>query len=178
MEDDVQLPVLTPNSLLFVNSNVLPELPPHCIEDGDLRKRAKHLSRCKDAVWKRWTQEYLRNLRERHRAKAGDRGAVPAVGDVVIISTDERKWGNWPLGIVEELIVGKDGKVRGAKVRTAKSQLERAVQQLYPLELSCDKKEPVTLILNPEAEIFRVRPKRDAAVAAELRVEEIVEEQE
>ena len=178
MEDDVQLPVLTPNSMLFVNSNVLPELPPHNIEDGDLRKRAKHLRRCKDAVWKRWTQEYLRNLRERHRAKAGDRGAVPAVGDVVIISTDDRKRGNWPLGIVEELIAGKDGKVRGAKVRTGKSQLERAVQQLYPLELSCDKEEPVPATLSPEAETFRVRPKRDAAVAAELRVEEIVEEEE
>ncbi len=80
VEDDLQFPVLTPNSMLFMNSNTLPELQPHHIEDSDLRKRAKHLLKCKEAVWRRWTQEYLRNLRERHRSKAGNRGAVPAVG--------------------------------------------------------------------------------------------------
>jgi hypothetical protein len=176
VEDDLQFPVLTPNSMLFMNSNTLPELQPHHIEDSDLRKRAKHLLKCKEAVWRRWTQEYLRNLRERHRSKAGNRGAVPTVGDVVIIATDERKRGRWPLGIVEELIVGKDGNVRGAKVRTDKSQLERAVQHLYPLELSCDKKEPVPVTLDPKAETFR--PKRDAAVAAQLRVQEIAKDEQ
>ena len=29
VEDDIQLPVLTPNSLLFLRSNQLPELEPH-----------------------------------------------------------------------------------------------------------------------------------------------------
>lgn len=43
VEEDLQFPVLTPNSMLFVNSNILPELQPHHTEDGDLRKRAKHL---------------------------------------------------------------------------------------------------------------------------------------
>lgn len=43
MEDDVQLPILTPNSLLFGQPNVLPELEPHHIEDRELRKRAKYL---------------------------------------------------------------------------------------------------------------------------------------
>jgi hypothetical protein len=52
----------------------------------------------------------------------------------------------------------------------------RAVQHLYPLELSVDKKEPVPAILNPKAETFR--PKRDAAVAAKLRVQEIAEDEQ
>lgn len=43
VEDDVQLPILTPNSLLFGQPNVLPELEPHHIEDRELRKRAKYL---------------------------------------------------------------------------------------------------------------------------------------
>ena len=48
LEDDPQLPVLTPSSIcmLFVNSNVLPELQPHHIETADLHKRAKHLLKC------------------------------------------------------------------------------------------------------------------------------------
>ena len=52
-EDDLQLPMLTPNSLIFANSNVLPELESHHIEEHDLRRRSKHLFKCKEAVWKR-----------------------------------------------------------------------------------------------------------------------------
>ena len=54
-EDDPPLPVLTPSSMLFVNSNVLPELQPHRVERANLRKRAKHLLKCKEAVWRRWS---------------------------------------------------------------------------------------------------------------------------
>ena len=54
-----------------------------------------------------------------------------------------------PLGIVEQLIVGRDGIVRGAKMKTGKSFIERAVQQLYPLELSCDRSPPPTANLPP-----------------------------
>lgn len=149
VEDNIQLPVLTPNSMLYLNSNTLPELPPHEVEDRDLRRRAKHLLKCKAAVWKRGSQEYLQSLRERHRNLLGAKGKVPAVGDVVILKTDEKSRGRWPLGIIEELIVGKDGVVRAAKVRTGKNQLERAVQHLFPLELSCDRRSEVQL--NPKA---------------------------
>ncbi|KAK3730502.1 hypothetical protein QZH41_015700 [Actinostola sp. cb2023] len=43
VEDDIQFLLLTPNTLLFANSNVLPQLNPHHIENYDRRKRAKHL---------------------------------------------------------------------------------------------------------------------------------------
>ena len=62
VEDDIQMPILTPSSLLHIQPNVLPELEPKHIQDSDLRKRAKYLSKCKDAVWSRWTKEYLRGL--------------------------------------------------------------------------------------------------------------------
>ena len=111
IEDEVQFPVLTPNTLLFENSNILPELETHHIVDGDLCRRAKHLLRCKEAVWKRWSREYLRSLRERHRAKIRA-GPVPKVGDVVTISDNEKKKGEWTLGIVEKWVTGKDNEVR------------------------------------------------------------------
>ena len=41
MEDNVELPVLTPNSLSFGQPNILPEMDPSGIEDADLRKCAK-----------------------------------------------------------------------------------------------------------------------------------------
>ena len=70
VENDVQLPVLTPNSMLFANSNVLSELDPIGIESNDVRRRAKHVLKCREAMWGRWTREYLRMVRERHRGKS------------------------------------------------------------------------------------------------------------
>ena len=71
LEEDVQLPTLMQNSFLFNNSNILPELAPYHVNERDLRKRAKFPLKTKDTMWRRWTSEYLRALRERHRLKCG-----------------------------------------------------------------------------------------------------------
>ena len=129
-------------------------------------------------MWLRWTKEYIRGLRERHCGNKtdGSKDCNLRVGEVVIIRGDEKNRNQWKLGIVQEFIKGKDGIIRGAKLRAGKSCLERPVQHLYPLELSCDKPtefERGRSVLNPEASAWR--PRRDAAVAAELRVKNIVE---
>ena len=175
-EEDVQLPTLTPNTMLFLKSNILPELQPYHLEGRDLRKPAKFLQKTKDAMWNRWTAEYLRALRERHRLKLGDKRWSLAVGDVVVIKSSERNRNSWPLGIVESLIEGRDGVVRGARLRGGRSHIERPIQHLYPLELSCDRDgvRGTTTTLDPGAPAFR--PRRDAAVAAELRVQDLAQE--
>ena len=112
-------------------------------------------------------QEYLRGLRELHTETHKDSPCGVEKGDVCLIKDDNKDRNKWKLGIVEERIVGRDGVVRAVKLRAGKSYLERAVQQLYPLELSCDKSsEAENPPLNPEALAFR--PRRDAAVAARL----------
>lgn len=93
VEDDVQMPLLTLNAMLFLNSNLLPELQPHHIETADLHKRAKHLLKCKEAIWSPRTKEYLSSLHERHCAQRGAGGDTPAVGDVVIVKTEGN--GRW-----------------------------------------------------------------------------------
>jgi hypothetical protein len=175
VDDDLQLPILTPASFLFQRSNRIPELEPHR-EEVDLRKRAKYLRSCKDALWKRWSSEYLTALRERHRCDRNRKSLKLSVGDVVIVRSDDRNRAKWPLGIVERLIPGKDGVVRAVKLRAGKSYLERPVQHLYPLELSCDRSQTTPKDLNPEAPPFR--PKRDAAVAAKLRSEEVLQNEQ
>ena len=50
VKEDVQLPTLTPNVFLMLNSNVLPELQPCHIEERDLRERAKFLMKTKDTM--------------------------------------------------------------------------------------------------------------------------------
>ena len=173
VEDDVQLPTLTPNSMLFVGCTFAPELEGHHIEGKDLWKRGKYLLKCKQAIWKRWSTEYVRGPRERHNQKHKRSTFTVKKGDVVIIQSDERNRGKWPLGIVEELYKGRDGNVRAVKLHAGKSYLEQPVNHLYPLEMSCDRTDPVQVRLDPEAPSFR--PRRDATVAALHQIQEVAE---
>ena len=90
-------------------------------------------------MWRRWTDDYLRGLREQHRLKHPGNQSDIALGDVMLVKDDERNRGKWKMGIVVETITRRDGIVRAARMKTRTgSYLERALQQLYPLELSCD----------------------------------------
>ena len=60
VKDDHQLPVLTPNSLLYPQSNVIPDLDVHHIDEHDLRKRAKHF----DVVRRLFGNGGLQNMLE------------------------------------------------------------------------------------------------------------------
>ena len=66
VEDDVELPLLTPQTFLYQRNTQLTEQPTHQINDLDLRSRVKYLKSCKDQPWQRWEREYLVALRERH----------------------------------------------------------------------------------------------------------------
>ena len=85
VEDDVQLPLLTPSSFLFQRCIRLPEQEPWREETTDLRNRAKYLRSCKDAVWRRWSREYLAVLRERHNCNGKGKARPFKPGDVVLI---------------------------------------------------------------------------------------------
>ena len=109
----------------------------------------------------------LSGLRERHRLKHKGDMTYPSKGEVVIIKSEEKNRAQWKLGVVEDLITGRDGVIHGAKLKTGKSHVERPIQYLYPLELSCDK--PVQTpwdTLNADAPVYR--PRRDAAAAATI----------
>ena len=176
VEDDIQFPLLTPASFLFQRSNRLPEQETWREEPRNLRKRAKYLRSCKDVLWKRWTREYLVALRERHQCNRKDKNKSLKIGDVVLIRSEERNRGKWPLGVVVELFCGRDGAVRAAKLRAGKAFLERPVQLLYPLEISCDGTKPVNEPPELNLETQPVRARRDAAVAAQLPIRDVAEE--
>ena len=173
IEDDVELPALTPATFLFQRTSQLPENQPWRNEDKDLRKRAKYLRSCKESLWKRWRREYLTALRERHNLVHKTSKQQIKIGDAVIVRTDDKNRGKWPMAIVVKLFPGSDGRTRGVQLKTKNGIIERPVQHLYPLELQCDlertgpdKKIP----LNPLAKDFR--PKRAAAVEASKKIKE------
>ena len=76
VEDDIPMALITPESMMHPQSNLLPELEPHLEETVPLRKRAKYIKKCKDTMWKRWTNEYLRGLRERPLPEIWDKMAT------------------------------------------------------------------------------------------------------
>lgn len=108
VEDDIQLPVLTPQSMMFGQPNLLPEGDVDSVEDKDMRKRARYLRRCNDMLWSRWTGEYIKSLREGHNLNHTKGGPPFEQGDVVLIQSDERNRGKWNIGVVVKLIKGRD----------------------------------------------------------------------
>lgn len=94
----------------------------------------------------------------------------------MIIREDSKDCKHWKLGIVEQLIQGRDGITRAAKLKTSNGVLKRPTQHLSPLELTCDR--PLPVPLDPRALGFTPRPRRDAAAAATLWIQGIVVNQD
>jgi hypothetical protein len=178
LEDDPQLPVLTPNSFLFQQPTAVPELQPHQLKERDLKKRLRFLCTTKEGLWNRWTREYLTGLRERHKIVRGSKAEYPKVGDVVIVKGENKNRNTWKLGKIVRLITGRDGVVRGVELQTGKGRLERPLQLIYPLELHCDQEdvERETPPLNAQAKEFR--PKRKAAENAAAKINKVLAEEE
>ena len=90
--------------------------------------------------WNRCRREYLTNLREFHNGKGKVKGSIAKVGDVVLVYDERLKRGFWKLAVIERLVKGKDGVVRGATVRMVEKgrskALNRPLQKLHSLEIS------------------------------------------
>ena len=105
-----------------------------------------YLSKVRDHFWNRWRREYLTDLREYDRGKCESQVRTVSIGDVVIVFEENVKRGLWKIGKVEEVIRGRDGVVRGAKVKVMTKGkpvlLNRPVQKLYPLEVRTETLKP------------------------------------
>ena len=60
------------------------------------------------------------------------------VRDIVIIKEDKKPRNMRKLAMVKRLIMGREGVVQVVKLKTGNGYFEKAVQHLFPLELSCD----------------------------------------
>ena len=88
-----------------------------------------------DHFAKRWSSEYLTGLREYHRGGGKINGQLVKHGDVVQIESDSPRV-QWRLGVIEDVIMGRDRLIRAAKVRTSRGLVTtRPIVKLYPLEL-------------------------------------------
>ena len=126
------------------------------IDTSQLDRRLKHLN---NQFWKRWRSEYLTELRESHRQTHRDYSSQPVikVGDVVVVHDEGLPRGFWKLGKIQEVIVGRDGQIRGATVKVASrnrqySRLRRPIQLLYPLEVRSESESLIETEPEPETQ--------------------------
>ena len=141
--DEVGEEVLTPSHLMFGRRiNSLPHMvdePEEAMGRQECSARFRYLSNRLEHFWSRWKKEYLVGLREFDKNKGDGSAIAPKEGDVVIVEDEDRKRSEWKLGVIVELIEGRDKIVRGAKVRVVAggrpNYLSRPVQKLYLLEI-------------------------------------------
>ncbi|XP_055714835.1 uncharacterized protein LOC129808953 [Phlebotomus papatasi] len=132
-EDPNEMSVLTPGHFLVGRPlNALPEksltdVSPSSISRWQLcQKLLQHFA-------ERWRVEYLHTLQK--RSKWSQESPNLQVGDLVLICDDASLSTSWPMGIIEELHPGRDGRCRVVTVRTNKGSYTRAVQKIARLPI-------------------------------------------
>ena len=134
--------VLTPFHL-YCGTRALDPPDPRIVDFTEMtanaaRDKVLKLDKLVKSFWSTWSKDYLTSLRE-NAINKGRKGEGPKVGDVVVIHEDNVKRALWKLGRVVDLIKGKDGVIRGAKVKTnsryAGGVIDRPLQKLFPLEM-------------------------------------------
>ncbi|CAK1589870.1 unnamed protein product [Parnassius mnemosyne] len=127
---DDSLKPLTPMMFLHpLDNSEMPDLD--LIDAKNINIRLQYLNKLRADFRQRFRNEYIALICSKDRRKQN----LPKLNDIVLIETDTSRL-YWPLGIIKELIIGADGNCRVAKVQTATGELVRAVQSLYPLELT------------------------------------------
>lgn len=166
------------------------EAPTH----ASINQRLEHLKMVLEHFWKRWRKEYLQDLRDCHRYSNHLQGSGEIkVGDVVVVHSDKHPRTFWKTGVIEQLLGGQDGLVRGAKVRVRSGNgsilLNRPLQLLYPLEVTLAEfyDEPRTIESDGNEEqqeldgvgkehVQESRPRRIASALARERIRMLAEQ--
>lgn len=129
---------LTPNHFLLGSSNGVRQ-PTSAVNTyaSTARSTWNQIQLQLDTFWRRWIREYLPILTK--RSKWFGEVKPVAVGDLVLI-VDEARRNGWVRGRVQEVMTGKDGRVRQALIQTVRGILRRPVCKLAVLEVESDSK--------------------------------------
>ena len=58
--------------------------------------------------------------------------------EVVLVADDREKRLNWKMGVVQILVIGRDGRCRAAVVQVKSGLLKRPIRKLYKLEICAE----------------------------------------
>ena len=190
-DDNDLVEPLTPNHLLFgrklAQNNI--QAPGSEVNLNLGPKRSCYIESVVQQFWERWRREYVITLREwKHKYKQKNK-LIPETDDVVLVYEEKVPRQNWTLGRVINVIKGRDGEIRGAKVVIGKTRaiVERPINKLYPIEFAkenCVMQEHLgdnATVFDNTIEFIRdqvvnnnypriERPKRNAAIMADIKM--------
>ena len=127
---------LTPSHFLLGRGSHLDKVscePSLDVSPELIKEKSKALEGRCNMFWKQWQDEYLKHL---PLPKRRDKFGKLEVGSVVLIREDNCPRLQWPMGVVERLIPGKDGVARTVEVRTKRGNFFRPIQRLHGMELN------------------------------------------
>lgn len=149
----IQIEAILNSRLLYPLSNdpndLLPLTPGHFLIGGPLTafperdicetppNRLTFWNLCtqiQQRFWKRWSVDYLHQLQ--HRPKWQKVQQDLTVGDLVLVLSEDKPPLNWPLARIVELLPGRDGKFRAARVKTDGNIYTRPIVKLARLPLA------------------------------------------
>ena len=152
-----------------------------------LSRRAKYNRLLLSQFARRWKNEYVLGLVEAFKPKEHTKEPRILVGDIVILKDDQSKHVVWKLGKIQELITGRYGSVRAAKIQVAnvdgkfekvtKGFVKRPLKLLSPLEVHsvcADGTKAASSSISSDSEVDKVvnrtsnRPKRNAAIITDI----------
>ena len=111
--------ILTPATILTMKTTPLYAPPGDYTQTtntfGRQWRRVQHLA---ETFWSRWRREFLPTLQPRTRWHSKKRDL--RVGDVVLLNIDAHR-NDWPYGRVISTLPSSDGRVRKARIKTAKN---------------------------------------------------------
>ena len=129
--DPNDLRPLTPGHFLIGRPLCCPPEPIYFDEDMSRLRRWELVNGMFQAIWRRWSKEYIHTLQP--RGKWVKEAPNLKVGTLVLIKDDNLPPLQWKLGRVLDVYPGKDKRVRVASVKTVSGTYERPVLKLYPL---------------------------------------------
>ncbi|XP_055602700.1 uncharacterized protein LOC129751299 [Uranotaenia lowii] len=133
VSSDSECEALSPNTFLRGSNPNEPQevvYPTNLAEA--LRNSFKRSQQLADELWKRWIKEYVPTVNQ--RSKWFIESTPLREGDLVyVVEGSKRK--AWIRGVVEQLIVSKDGRIRQVMVRTSGGVFKRGVANLAVLEI-------------------------------------------
>lgn len=130
--DPNDLQPLSPSHFLTLEptSTVIPDPDLSHININRLN-RWQLIQKLQSDYWKRWSQEYLHSLQERHKWSTSTSNLKENA--LCLIKNEQSPPLHWVLGRIVKLYPGKDGVVRVADLKTSTGLLQRPIVKLCPL---------------------------------------------
>ena len=123
-------PPVTPNMLAGSQIGRV-DIQEESIGHKGANRRIQYLEQLREALTKRWEQEYIMALRSHHPVK----NYSFAVDDIILLVDEKKKRQDWKLARIIKLFPGKDGHVRVVRLASGGQEFLRSVQRLVLLEV-------------------------------------------